>query len=350
MRIFAIAVLTGVISMAVSPVGPTSSNSNCGCEGETLKAQVPKSVAEYELHGAVEHVHDPAIAKEGKNYYIFSTGPGIPIRISKDRVNWLPPIRLFEKVPAWTRETIPGSNEFYWAPDISYFNHRWHVYYAVSTFGRNRSAIGLATNETLDSAKPNYKWTDEGVVFQSYATDNFNAIDPNIVLDSKGTPWLSFGSFWSGIKVLKLDPLTGKPQKPSQVPDGIASRPHTKDQPGAIEAPFIVKRGRFFYLFVSFDFCCRGVRSTYNIRVGRSNLPEGPYVDRNGIKMTDGGGTLVLESEGRWHGPGGNAYLRDGRKDLLVFHAYDGNDNGVPKLQVRTLNWDKQGWPIVSTP
>lgn len=294
--------------------------------------------------------HDPVIAKDGRNYYVYTTGPGIAVQSSPDMKQWKPEPRVLDPAPAWTATTIPGSRDFYWAPDISFFNGKWHLYYSVSTFGKNRSAIGFATNETLDPSKPNYKWEDQGPCFQSYAADNYNAIDPNIVLDDHKQPWLSFGSFWSGIQIIKLDPNTGKPADPSAKPLRIAGRPHEPGQPGAIEAPFIFRHGRDYYLFASFDFCCRGVSSTYNVRVGRARQVEGPYLDRDGKAMADGGGTLVVAGEGRWHGTGHNAVFRDKRKDYIVYHAYDGEDNGAPKLRIEPLAWDREGWPKVVRP
>ena len=260
------------ISMMNSGLGnSTPVTADCGCEGSSSEAQVEQAAITPKLDqidGNGVRAHDPSMAKEGRSYTMFCTGPGISMRSSTDRVNWTLPIRVFEKALPWTNTTIPGSRDFYWAPDISFFNHKWHLYYAVSTFGKNRSAIGLATNATLDPKSPSYKWVDEGPAFQSYATDNYNAIDPNISFDEKGKPWLSVGSFWSGIKILPIDLATGMPERPKDPPIGIANRP---EKPGAIEAPFIVRHGRSFYLFSSFDFCCRGIRSTYNIRVGRSS-------------------------------------------------------------------------------
>jgi arabinan endo-1,5-alpha-L-arabinosidase len=299
------------------------------------------------LKGAVAPVHDPTMAKDHGVYYVFCTGPGIQVRSSKDGITWEAPRRTLDPVPSWTATTIPGSREFYWAPDVTYFDHVWHLYYAVSTFGRNRSAIGLATNTTLDPADPHYHWVDQGPTVQSYRTDDYNAIDPHIALDEHKIPWMTFGSFWSGIRLVRLDPHTGKPADPDTKPIAIATRPRTEGQPGAIEAPFIWRHGRYFYLFVSFDFCCRGVRSTYNIRVGRSRSIDGPYVDRDGVPMLNGGGTLVLQGDARWKGPGHNCVIRDKGKDLLVYHAYDAEQNGVPKLRISTLAWDREGWPSV---
>jgi len=334
-------VVLGVSWMAAGHGGDASTD--CGCSGTELQVEAKAAPETDSIDGNGVRAHDPAMAKEGRNYYMFCTGPGISVRSSKDRLNWGMPNRIFEKSVPWSASTIPGSRDFYWAPDISFFNHKWHLYFAVSTFGRNRSAIGLATNVTLDPTRPDYKWVDEGPAFQSYPKDNFNAIDPNIAFDEKGQPWLSFGSFWSGIKILKIDAATGKPVDPDAAPIGIASRP----RPGAIEAPFIYRHGKFFYLFTSFDVCCRGVNSTYNIRVGRSPKIDGPYLDREGKPMMDNGGTPVLATVGRWHGPGGNSVMRDGRKDLLVYHAYDANQNGAPSLRIEEIQWDREAWPHV---
>jgi arabinan endo-1,5-alpha-L-arabinosidase len=288
------------------------------------------------------------MAKEGDSYYVFCTGPGIPVRSSTDRINWNPPHKALDPVPSWTATTIPGSREFYWAPDVTYFDHKWHLYYAVSTFGRNRSAIGLATNQTLDPSSPNYKWIDEGPAVQSYPTDNFNAIDPHVALDEHGHPWMTFGSFWSGIKLLQLDVKTGKPSDPNQPPISLAFRPREQSPPDAIEAPFIYRHGRSFYLFASYDFCCRGVRSTYNIRVGRASQIAGPYVDRDGVPMLNGGGTSVIAGGDRWKGPGHNCVIHDQGRDYLVYHAYDANANGLPTLRISELDWDHDGWPVVA--
>ncbi|HWD39159.1 MAG TPA: arabinan endo-1,5-alpha-L-arabinosidase [Fimbriimonas sp.] len=342
--------LAGIAALACVPAKQLEPEAtNCGCEDMPMKISKdsPLDGAEQsDLKGAIAPVHDPSMAKEGRTYYAFCTGPGIPVRSSADRITWSEPHRSFEAPFPWTATTIPGSRDHYWAPDISYFNHKWHLYYAVSTFGRNRSAIGLATNATLDPTRKEYKWVDEGPIFQSYPKDDYNAIDPNVAFDEHGKPWLSFGSFWSGLKILPLDPATGKPLN-ENAPKGIASRPHTPEQPGAIEAPFIIRKGRRYYLFASFDFCCRGVRSTYNIRVGRSEKIDGPYMDRDGKDMMEGGGTHVLDGKQRWKGPGGQSVIKDGRNYVLVYHSYDAQANGVPTLRIETMTWDKDGWPHV---
>ncbi|HEY2861138.1 MAG TPA: arabinan endo-1,5-alpha-L-arabinosidase, partial [Terracidiphilus sp.] len=317
-------------------------------------AQKPEAL---KLTGDYPGTHDPSIGREGDQYYVFATGfaPGggqIAIRCSSDLLDWKRCGKVFDKVPDWIRKASPKTRDL-WAPDISFFNGKYHLYYAFSSFGSNVSGIALATNETLDPKSPKYEWKDEGLVLQSAAEDDFNAIDPNIVLDKHGTPWLSFGSFWSGIKMRRLDAATGKPvAADSQLyslakrhkPDNAApSKPGLPPDWQAVEAPFIVHHGDYYYLFASFDLCCRGTHSTYHTVVGRSKMVTGPYVDEDGKPMTDGGGTTLLAANERWLGPGGGSVLQRKEGDIIVFHAYDAV-TGKPALQISTLTW-KSGWP-----
>ncbi len=297
--------------------------------------------------GDVRRVHDPAIAREGALYTVFSTNNGIRMRQSPDLVHWTHVGRVFEElVPAWGRERT-GARAGVWAPDIAYWNGRFHLYYSVSTFGSQRSAIGLATNATLDTTSPAYAWVDRGAVIESApGTSDFNAIDPNVVLDADGTPWLSFGSFWTGIKVTRLDPATGLRPAPGAEIHAIAARPGSN----AIEAPFIVRRNDGYFLFASYDACCRGAESTYNIRVGRASAVTGPYRDHAGRDMLDGGGTLLLASCEHVRGPGHNAVVSDAAGDFLVHHFYDATDRGISHLQVRPIFWSDDEWPLVGEP
>ena len=310
-------------------------------------------------NNSARFVHDPCIIRDGAYYYVFATGPGIPFRRSKDLKQWESMGRVFaENVPAWAKMELPDSRGI-WAPDISFYNGRFHLYYTVSTFGKNHSLIGTASSKTLDPAGKDYQWTDGGKVFESTQRDDYNAIDPNILPLSKDKLALSFGSFWSGIKLIYLDARTGKPlpQTTLQNTDNqpsAAPKPNSptnvialarRASPDALEAPFLIKRGRYFYLFVSFDFCCRGVNSTYNIRVGRAARVEGPYADRDGKALLDGGGTPVLASQGNVIGPGHCAILHDAQTDYLAYHFYDKAANGVPTLQIRPLLWTPDGWP-----
>lgn len=339
MRIAPLRALCGIAGLgALTSFAPT---------GPALQASAQQALAQQakgQSDNAVRFVHDPCIIRQGDAYYVFCTGPGIPIRRSRDLIHWEAAGRVFAgHLPPWAAVEIPGSVDP-WAPDIAFINGRYCLYYSVSTFGKNRSLIGLVTNRTLDSTSPDYQWRDEGKVIESFPTNDYNAIDSNVLFDgAKGS--LVFGSFWSGIQCIAVDRKTGKPL-PGATVQCIARRPGST----AIEAPFLVQRGPYYYLFVSFDFCCRGIKSTYNLRVGRSKSVMGPYLDREGRPMLEGGGTLLLGSEGSVIGPGHCAVLRDGRRYLLAHHFYDGDSNGVPTLQVRPLSWDREGWPRAEKP
>lgn len=295
-----------------------------------------------QLVGDVFPVHDPSIIKAGEDYYVFSTGDGIPIRRSGDLVHWQLIGRVFNLTPDWFSSEVPKFKKSIWAPDISYFGGQYHLYYAISSFGSNRSCIGLAVNRTLDPASPDYHWDDEGPVVRSIpGKNNWNAIDPNLVIDRAKRPWLAFGSFWGGIELVPIDPATGKLPEPPPHYVNIAKRPKER----AEEAPFIVWKAGYYYLFVSFDYCSGGTGSTYKIMVGRSKDIRGPYVDRAGVKMLDGGGTLVLAGGGRVCGPGHNAVLFDGGSEFLVHHMLDAFNGCEPTLQIRPITWSDDGWP-----
>jgi arabinan endo-1,5-alpha-L-arabinosidase len=305
-------------------------------------------------------VHDPVLIKQDSVYHLFCTGRGISAWSSTDLQHWKTELPVFTTPPQWAMDAVPGFKGHIWAPDISYHNGLYYLYYSVSAFGKNTSCIGLATNKTLNTASPEYHWTDHGKIIESVPTQtNWNAIDPNLVTDHDGTPYLVFGSFWDGIKLVKLKAdRTGVAQSTDNLPT-LARRQVDTNQhtlllgsypadagTNAIEAPFIFKRNRYFYLFVSADYCCRGPKSTYKMLVGRSKNLRGPYKDKQGKKMTDGGGTLVLEGDANWYGVGHNAVCNFNGTDYLVYHAYDAADKGISKLLIRKLTW-VNGWPQV---
>jgi arabinan endo-1,5-alpha-L-arabinosidase len=302
------------------------------------------------LTGATSSVHDPAILADGGRYYLFTTGNAgnaaglLGLRTSDDLRDWTLRGGSYVALPAWAASAVPGASGM-WAPDISKVGSEYRLYYSISTFGSNRSAIGLATATVMDPAAPAAHWIDQGPVIRSDVTDDYNAIDPNAFTDADGRSWLVFGSFWSGIKLIELDPTTGK-RRDGDPLRSLAARP----SPGAIEAPFVIRHGGFYYLFASLDFCCRGAASSYNTVVGRSATPTGPYVDRAGIAMLRGGGTPVLASgQGtgdRYVGRGHAAILQRADGDVIVYHAYDTQRNGTPTLQIQPLAWDAEGWPV----
>jgi arabinan endo-1,5-alpha-L-arabinosidase len=314
---------------------------------EATPEATPEGDMYLELTGAIQPVHDPVIIRADDTYYLFCTGRGILTRQSQDLLDWeIPfPASVYGQPPAWAREMIPGQGDI-WAPDISFYNDRYHLYYSVSTFGSNRSVIGLATNATLNFDDEAFEWVDEGLVLESTGVENYNCIDPNLILDTENVPWLVFGSFWSGIKLRRLDFATGKPSEEDTTLYSLCERTVNS---GAVEAPFIIFREGFYYLFASFDFCCRGVESTYYVVVGRSESITGPYVDADGVEMLNGGGTQVTFPTERWRGPGHSAILHDNGVDYLIHHAYDAENLGQPRLRIAPLVWNDEGWPSIGT-
>lgn len=286
--------------------------------------------------------------------YLFSTDAGGPpsppllhIRTSADGgTTWQTGGHIFEYMPEWALAMVPQALTV-WAPDIAFFNNTWHLYYAVSSFGSPVSVIGLVTTPTLANAV----WTDRGLVLQSNSSSNFNAIDPNIFEDSSDSFWLLFGSFWSGIKAIRIDQATGKVDHKNSTIVSLAQRA----SPDALEASFMVQRNGIHYLFVSWDFCCRGAASTYNVRVGRSTTGvQGPFYDRDGVGLMRGGGSLLIAGGFGWAAGGGQSLLRSSvQQDLsqstMVLHAYDGV-SGDPYLQVVNVTWGTDGWPAVLSP
>ncbi len=311
------------------------------------------------LTGDFHGVHDPSIIKAGNTWYVFTTGLAphghMAIRCSPDLAQWKFCGQVLNEIPAWIHKESPGTKEL-WAPDISYFSGKFHLYYSYSLFGKNTSGIALLTNKTLDSASPDYRWVDEGLVLRSDAGDDFNAIDPNLIIDNDGKVWLAFGSFWGGIKMRRIDPPTGKLSEEDSQLYALAKRAKPANalpaDPGlppdwqAVEAPFVLHHGDYYYLFVSWDLCCRGTKSTYRIIVGRSTRVTGPYVDAEGKKLSDGGGLQLLVGNRRWLGPGGQSLFADDHQTIMVFHAYDAVD-GKAAMQISTIGW-KDNWPIVA--
>jgi arabinan endo-1,5-alpha-L-arabinosidase len=277
--------------------------------------------------------HDPSMVKTPTGTYIVAqTGNNIPLTTSTNRKAFRAAGVVFPNGAPWTRAYTGGSPNL-WAPDISYHNGQYYLYYSASTFGSNHSAIFLATSPTGASGS----WTHRGLVVESTTSNNFNAIDPNLIVDAAGRWWLDFGSFWSGIQQIPLNPATG-------LRSGSTIRNIAGRNGGAIEAPYMFKHGSYYYLWVSFDLCCRGASSTYRIMVGRSTSPNGPFVGRNGVAMTSGGGTQVLAGHGNIHGPGHEAVLADTDADVLVYHYYA--NNGASFLGTNPLGYDTAGWPF----
>ena len=319
-------------------------------------------------------VHDPVMAYEDSTWYIFATGMGIQQMTSRDRQTWtVKGAPLMSVIPQWTQDSVPGFRHHVWAPDVIKWHDRWWLAYSCSTFGRNGSAIGLLSTRSLASGL----WDDMGCIVTSReGRDNWNAIDPNFVIDDQDNPWLVWGSFWDGIQLVRLDTTmhVGKESgvrsqesvKPRTIarrfnlsaPDGkkaLSVNPNppknpTSDfaGPNAIEAPFIFKHDGWYYLFVSWDYCCQGSKSNYRVAVGRSRSVEGPYLDPDGIDMRDGGGMIFLEGDKKAFEAAGHcaAYTFDDQ-DIFICHGYSIAHQGASILIQRPISWTPDGWPIL---
>ena len=309
-------------------------------------------------------VHDPVMAFEDSTYYLFATGMGIQQMTSKDRKNWtVLPEPAMSVIPQWAMDSVPGFRIHVWAPDVINYHGKWWLAYSCSTFGRNGSAIGLLSKRSLSFPV----WEDEGCIVTSReGRDNWNAIDPNFVIDDQDNPWLVWGSFWDGIQLVRLDTTMhiAQGEQPRTIarrynltdPDGkksLSTNPNppknpTSDfaGPNAIEAPFIFKHNGYYYLFVSWDYCCQGSKSNYRVAVGRSKTIDGPYLDPDGIDMRDGGGKLFLEGDKKNFEAAGHcaAYHMDG-EDIFICHGYSIAHNGASILIQRPITWTADGWP-----
>lgn len=274
-------------------------------------------------------VHDPTIIKVGDSWHVFSTGEGIQHLTSTDGLTWTRLTKVFSTPFSWWSQYVPNqSYNDVWAPDIEYYNGKYYLFYSISSFGSRDSAIGLASSTNI-----NGPWTDHGMVTRTTSSDNYNAIDPQLFIDPSGKPWLTYGSFWSGIKLTRLNEDT---LKPTGTLYSIATRP------AGVEAPTLTYRNGYYYLFASIDSCCNGVNSTYKMVVGRSQNITGPYLDKNGVSMLNGGGTIIDAGNTRWKGPGHQDVYEN---NIIIRHAYDATANGTPKLLINDLYWDSAGWP-----
>lgn len=319
----------------------------------TVLAQKPFSPSDQNYKTSEMVVHDPVLAIEGDTYYMFSTGIGITVSTSTDGMeSWHFEKPIFDKTPDWVKDQIPEFDGNMWAPDVIFFEGRWHLFYVCSIAATNESLIGHISNKTLNPASSDYRWDDHGMVVRSIpGRDMWNAIDPNIIVDESGTPWMSFGSWWEGLKLVRMSPDLKNLAEPQEW-HTISKRPRSFDfddaDPGdaPVEAPFIIHRGEYYYLFASFDYCCRGKDSTYKVVVGRSHKVTGPYLDKDGKRMDRGGGSIIVEGNKQWAGIGHNAaYTFDG-KDYFISHAY-AREDGQSYLFLKEMIWDKDGWPVI---
>jgi len=284
----------------------------------TLPAQAPALDGE-------PYIHDPStvVFSDGK-YYTFGTGGGG--LLSEDGWTW------------HTGAVRPGGGA---APDVIHIGDRYYVAYGSTGGGLNGGHAGTIHTmwtKTLDPKSPDFKFNDDSVVASSDGVEDCDAIDPSLMLDpTTGRLWLTYGTYFGYIRLVELDPKTGKRVAGNQpVNIGID-----------MEASDLINRDGWYYLLGTHGTCCDGPHSTYNIRVGRSKKVTGPYLDNMGIDMIKGGGKLVVAASGRFVGPGhfGRLALSDGVEKFSCHYEADLDRSGRSVLDIRPLLW-KDGWPV----
>jgi arabinan endo-1,5-alpha-L-arabinosidase len=326
-------------------IGVLAFSTAANAQPESAKSDSGKPLTVLSLEESASRgiiTRDPSsIVKCKDEYWAFYTGRGVPSYRSRDLVKWERGPAVFKAAPEWIANIVPQNrNLSYWAPDIIKLGDRYLLYYSVSSFGKMTSAIGLATNSTLDPDDPAYHWTDQGFVVRTQEGDGYNAIDPSVFHDRDGSLWLTFGSYWSGIKLIQLDPQTGKRMAPDSKLLSIAYNE-------SIEASYLCRHDDNYYLFVNWGSCCRGPKSTYNIRIGRSKSVTGPYLDKAGVDMLHSGGSLFLATtNGPLIGPGHAGTLNAQGKDWFT-SDFEGDlrMGGRATLAIMPLRWNPDGWP-----
>jgi arabinan endo-1,5-alpha-L-arabinosidase len=331
------------LHLAALFLGTLALSAAANAQSESTNRAVPKMVPPLEESASRGiTARDPSsIVKCKEEYWVFYTGRGVPSYHSKDLVNWERGPAVFKTAPEWIAGIVPGNrNMSYWAPDVMKVGDRYLLFYSVSSFGKMTSAIGLATNPTLDPNDPAYQWKDEGIVVRTQDGDNHNAIDPSVFRDSDGSLWLTYGSYWSGIKLIQLDPQTGKRLAPDSKLFALAYN-------DSIEASYLCRHADYYYLFVNWGTCCQGPKSTYNIRIGRSKTVTGPYLDKAGVDLMQRGGSVFLTTtNGPLIGPGHSGTLSaEGKNWFTSDFEGDLRMNGRATLAIMPLRWNADGWP-----
>ncbi len=286
-------------------------------------------------------LHDPStvIQADGK-FYVYGTGRGLPAYVSDDGWTWRRAGQVMQAVPGGRPgpEVLARGGNNTWAPDIIRSGDRYFLYYSAPGT-QPKSAIGLLVGTTLDPASPDYKWEDAGPVVWSDGVEDCNAIDPGVFRDpADGSLWLTYGSYFGYIRLVQLDPKTGKRLHPASPPVNIAINS---------EASIVIVRDGWYYLLVTHGSCCAGANSSYNIRMGRARKVTGPFLDNMGIDMLQGGGKLFAGSTGRHIGPGhfGLLDLGGGVEKFSLHYEADLDRGGISVLDIRPLLW-RDGWPV----
>ena len=307
---------------------------------------------------ATSPVHDPSLINANGSYYVYSSSELGSFYRSEDLEEWHLVGQVFDALPDWLVRQIPQANHI-GAPDLTFYNGEYLYFYQSHISNTCDAATGLATNKSLDPESADYQWIDHGLILRSkphyadidiYCGDEnatFNAIDAHFFVDADDQPWLVFGSTIGGIKLVKLDPVTLKPL-PNPEFITLAQRFLLQDDP-IIEAPHLLFRDGYYYLFVSFNHCCLGADTQYHVRVGRSRNIAGPYFDNQYWPMLLGGGTPLIARDGDYIGTGHSDVFSERGQDWLVHHAKRPDEGYRAYLQIRKLRWLKNGWPSVCT-
>ena len=268
-------------------------------------------------------IHDPStLIQCGGKWYTYGTGGGS--LVSDD--GW-----------TWRRGVTPPRTGL--APDIIHIGERYYMFVARNVGAQPRADINMIWTVSLDPNSPDYKWEDGGVVATSDGIEDCNAIDPGLFLDpTNGKLWLTYGSYFGFIRLVELNPSTGKRADPNEQPLNIAIN---------CEASTMMFHDGWYYLLATHGSCCRGTDSGYNIRVGRAQSVFGPFLDNMGVEMLQGGGKLFVGSSGRVVGPGhfGLLDLGAGVQKFSCHYEADMDRGGASVLDIRPLLW-KDGWPV----
>ncbi|MDO7886869.1 family 43 glycosylhydrolase [Hymenobacter cheonanensis] len=282
--------------------------------------------------------HDPStMVKRNGVYHIWTTGDQVYHMTSTDLIHWQPAATVFAAGtwPGWVTTYVPGFKGNFWAPECVFMNGKYYLYYSCSLGGRE-SAIGLATSPDLTT------WTDQGMVVYSDATSPWGSIDPAVFTDAQGKVWMAFGSHLSGNWLIQLDPTTGK-RLDTNIKNVAGISPWCEN-----EASYVMQHGGYYYLFYNRGICCAGVTSTYYVQMGRATSPTGPYLDKNGVDLLQGGGTDFLVGKDNYVGPGQVGLFTENGVNYLTYHYYNAKANGAPTLGIANLSWDAAGWPVAT--
>ncbi|KAJ5297252.1 uncharacterized protein N7443_008145 [Penicillium atrosanguineum] len=291
------------------------------------------------------NVHDPTLIQRSSDnlYFRFSTGNEISYASSSSIKG--PWTAIGSMLPDGSSIDLPGNTDL-WAPDAHIVDDLYYVYYSVSAFGSQDSAIGLATSETMESGS----WTDHGSTgIVSSSSKSYNAIDGNLI-DVDGTYYMNFGSFWHDIYQVPMNSAATKTSSSSYNLAYNATGTHSE------EGSYMYKYGSYYYLFFSSGICCGydtsrpATGEEYKIKVCRSTSATGAFVDADGTACTNSGGTTVLASHSTVYGPGGQGVYDDPSLGPVLYYHYVDTTVGYADGD-KLFGWNaidfSSGWPVV---